>query len=158
MATWGFSTTTYADSKALARELNEVFADNSGGGGVAAIFGNAGGRGGGGGGASDDTSRRPGGTFKAVSDDQNNTVLISAPKDFMPGVSNIIAKLDIPQFVDSGFTANSSPPRATQSVTATGSVTGLPVGGAAAPAGPSGAPGGGREMEERSFHVDPECF
>ena len=33
----------------------------------------------------------------AVSDDQNNAVLVSAPADFMPGISNIIIKLDIPQ-------------------------------------------------------------
>ena len=33
----------------------------------------------------------------AVSDDENNAVLVSAPLDFMPGISNLIQKLDIQQ-------------------------------------------------------------
>jgi general secretion pathway protein D len=93
---------TYADSKAIAQELKDVFtADNTGGGnaggGIAAIFG-GGGRGGrGGGGGATDDARRTGIHVNAVSDDENNAVLVSAPMDFMPGISNIINKLDIPQ-------------------------------------------------------------
>ena len=44
--------------------------------------------------------KTPGATavhVNAVSDDENNAVLVSAPADFMPGISNIIVKLDIPQ-------------------------------------------------------------
>ena len=44
-----------------------------------------------------DESKRTGVHINAVSDDQNNAVLVSAPADFMPGISNIIIKLDIPQ-------------------------------------------------------------
>jgi type II secretory pathway component GspD/PulD (secretin) len=93
---------TYADSKAIAQELKDVFTTdasaggNNGGGGLAAIFGNrGGGRGGGGGGTED--SRRQGIHVNAVSDDENNAVLVSAPIDYMPSISNLITKLDIPQ-------------------------------------------------------------
>ena len=88
--------TTYADSKELAAELNAIFANSQSIGhpaGTAAIFGGGRGRGG----ASGETSSRPGASVNAVSDDQNNAVVISAPKDFLPGISNIISKLDIPQ-------------------------------------------------------------
>jgi type II secretory pathway component GspD/PulD (secretin) len=97
---------TYADSKAIAQELNDVFSSansaggGGGGGGLAAIMGlggGRGGRGGGGGGGGGDTSRRTGVSVNAVSDDENNAVLVSAPADFIPGISNIISKLDIPQ-------------------------------------------------------------
>jgi type II secretory pathway component GspD/PulD (secretin) len=71
---------TYADSKSIAQELKDIFTSDSGGGG--------------GGG---DTSARTGVHVNAVSDDQNNAVLVSAPMDFMPGISNVITKLDIPQ-------------------------------------------------------------
>ncbi len=96
---------TYADSKSIAQELKDIFTSDSGGGGggggIAAIFGGGGGRGGrgggGGGGGGGDTSARTGVHVNAVSDDQNNAVLVSAPMDFMPGISNVITKLDIPQ-------------------------------------------------------------
>jgi len=95
----------FADSKALATELKDVFsADSSGPQGAGnpfAAFLGRGGRGGfGGGGAANaatDESRRTGIHVNAVSDDQNNAVLVSAPADFMPGISNIITALDIPQ-------------------------------------------------------------
>jgi type II secretory pathway component GspD/PulD (secretin) len=94
----------YADSKALAAELKDVFtADSSSTQGNAnpfAAFIGGGRRGGFGGGAaatSTDDSRRTGIHVNAVSDDQNNAVLVSAPADFMPGISNIITALDIPQ-------------------------------------------------------------
>ena len=56
-----------------------------------------GGRGGGGAAATDESARRTGIHINAVSDDKNNAVMVSAPVDFMPGISNIIVKLDIPQ-------------------------------------------------------------
>ena len=95
----------FADSKALAAELKDVFtADNTGtpgaGGNPFAAFLGRGGRGGGfggGGNAATDESKRTGVHVNAVSDDENNAVLVSAPADFMPGISNIITALDIPQ-------------------------------------------------------------
>jgi type II secretory pathway component GspD/PulD (secretin) len=88
--------------------LKDVFApDTSGAQGAfvnpfALLFGGFGrvGRGGGvggGGNAATDDSRRTGMHVNAVSDDENNAVLVSAPADFMPGISNIITALDIPQ-------------------------------------------------------------
>jgi type II secretory pathway component GspD/PulD (secretin) len=96
---------TYADSKAIAQELKDVFsptdtgANGQQGGNPFAIFGaGRGGRGGGGGGATaEDNPKRAAIHINAVSDDQNNAVLVSAPVDVMPGISNLIAKLDIPQ-------------------------------------------------------------
>jgi type II secretory pathway component GspD/PulD (secretin) len=93
----------FADSKAIASELKDVFtADNTGTQGnnnpFAAFVGGRGGRGGGGAAAAgSDESRRTGVHVNAVSDDQNNAVLVSAPADFMGPISNIIFKLDIPQ-------------------------------------------------------------
>jgi type II secretory pathway component GspD/PulD (secretin) len=91
----------YADSKALAQELKDVFTsqDTTPGINPFAMFGR-GGRGGmGGAGAADDSSssKRAAIHVNAVSDDQNNAVLVSAPADFMPPISNIIWQLDIPQ-------------------------------------------------------------
>jgi general secretion pathway protein D len=99
---------TYADSKSIAQELKDVFTDTgttgpggAGGFNIATILGGGrGGRGGGGqGGAAGSTedARRTGIHVNAVSDDENNAVLVSAPADYMPGISNIIYKLDIPQ-------------------------------------------------------------
>jgi type II secretory pathway component GspD/PulD (secretin) len=100
---------TYADSKAIAQELKDVFSTTdtaaggqAGGGGIFGIFGGRGGRGGGGGGgggggAAEENPKRAAIHVNAVSDDQNNAVLVSAPGDIMPGISNLIAKLDIPQ-------------------------------------------------------------
>ncbi len=89
----------YADSKAIASELKDVFTsqDTTPGVNPFALFGR--GRGGGGGAAAgaDESSKRAAVHVNAVSDDQNNAVLVSAPSDFMPGISNIIDKLDIPQ-------------------------------------------------------------
>jgi len=90
----------YADSKAIASELKDVFTSQDATPGVNpfAIFGRRGGAGGGGaGGGADESSKRATVHVNAVSDDQNNAVLVSAPADFMPGISNIIDKLDIPQ-------------------------------------------------------------
>jgi general secretion pathway protein D len=89
----------YADSKALAAELKDVFTsqDTTPGVNPFAIFGRRGGAGGGGAGGADESSKRAAVHVNAVSDDQNNAVLVSAPADFMPGISNIIDKLDIPQ-------------------------------------------------------------
>jgi type II secretory pathway component GspD/PulD (secretin) len=96
---------TYADSKAIAQELKDVFspADATGAQGnpFQAIFGRGrggGGFGAGGGGAGgEENPKRAAIKVNAVSDDQNNAVLISAPMDIMPGISNLITKLDIPQ-------------------------------------------------------------
>jgi type II secretory pathway component GspD/PulD (secretin) len=98
----------YADSKALASELKDVFAPDTAGAqsGFVNPFavllglggrGRAVGGGGGGGAAAADPSKRTGARVNAVSDDENNAVLVSAPADFMPGISNIITALDIPQ-------------------------------------------------------------
>ena len=98
---------TYADSKSIAQELKDVFTDTgacwSGGGGrhirghLAGRGGRGGGGGGGGGAAGAEDARRAAIHVNAVSDDQNNAVLVSAPADYMPGISNLIFKLDIPQ-------------------------------------------------------------
>ena len=85
---------TYADSKAVASELNDLFSKKDstavGDNPFASIVSGRGG-------SATDDSKRVGEHVKAVSDDQNNAVLINAPADLMPGISNIISKLDIPQ-------------------------------------------------------------
>jgi type II secretory pathway component GspD/PulD (secretin) len=92
----------YADSKALAQELKDVFTSTDSttpGINPFAMFGR-GGRGGGGaaGGAADDSgTKRAAIHVNAVSDDQNNAVLVSAPADFMAPIAKIIDQLDIPQ-------------------------------------------------------------
>jgi len=82
---------SYADSKAIAQELKDVFtADNSGGGGggggIMTLLGGGGrgGRGGGAAGGGGGDTRRTGVHINAVSDDENNAVLVSAPLDYMP--------------------------------------------------------------------------
>jgi type II secretory pathway component GspD/PulD (secretin) len=90
----------YADSKALASELKDVFTsqDTTPGINPFAMFGRGGRGGGGGGGANaDESSKRAAVHVNAVSDDENNAVLVSAPADFMGPISNIIEQLDIPQ-------------------------------------------------------------
>jgi len=93
---------TYADSKAIAQELKDVFATTDtttgaqGGNPFFTMFGR--GRGGGGAAANaEDNPKRAAIHINAVSDDENNAVLVSAPVDIMPGISNLISKLDIPQ-------------------------------------------------------------
>jgi len=89
----------YADSKALAQELKDVFTstDTTPGVNPFAMFGR-GMRGGAAAGGTDEaSSKRAAIHVNAVSDDQNNAVLVSAPADFMPPISNIIVQLDIPQ-------------------------------------------------------------
>jgi Mg-chelatase subunit ChlD len=92
---------TYADSKKVAQELNDLGAGPGRAvGGPATLFGGGrGGRGGGGAGevSSADNPKRASSPVNAVSDDQNNAVIINAPMDMMPGISNLITKLDIPQ-------------------------------------------------------------
>ena len=51
----------------------------------------------GGGAGSADNSKRAAIRVNAVSDDQNNAILVSAPADIMSGISNLIHKLDIQQ-------------------------------------------------------------
>ena len=96
----------FADSKAIAQELKDVFTTDSAGGNnpFANLFGRGGrgggggfGGGGGGGAAGAENATRAAVHVNAVSDDQNNAVLVSAPADYMEGISNIIFKLDIPQ-------------------------------------------------------------
>jgi len=95
---------TYADANAIASELKDVFSTpgnaqtNAGlgsGSQIASIFGGGGFRGGGGG--SGESAKRAGELVNAVADNQNNAVLINASPDLMPGISNLITKLDIPQ-------------------------------------------------------------
>jgi type II secretory pathway component GspD/PulD (secretin) len=99
----------YADAKAVASELKEVFqsADSDvasanrrnrfgrgpGGGGFNP-FGGFGG-GGGGGGGSDTATTAPTHTI-FTSDDQMNAVIASAPPSYMPYITNVIASLDQP--------------------------------------------------------------
>jgi type II secretory pathway component GspD/PulD (secretin) len=94
---------TYADSKSIAQELKDVFTsqDTTAQNPFQAMFGRRGGGGfggpGGGGTSAEDNAKRATVHVNAVSDDQNNAVIVSAPADFMPGISNLIVKLDIPQ-------------------------------------------------------------
>jgi type II secretory pathway component GspD/PulD (secretin) len=100
----------YADSKAVADELKEVFQSEDsditrastrnnfrtrGGGGfggpMGAMFG-----GGGGGGASSDASKNVSTHAVFVADDQMNAVIASAPPDYMRMITNVIAMLDKP--------------------------------------------------------------
>ena len=99
----------YADAKSVAAELKEVFqspdstvarADSrtrfqrGGGGGGFPGFGNFGGGGGGG----DNSSDSKNAANKAVftSDDQMSAVIASAPPDYFPMITNVIADLDHP--------------------------------------------------------------
>ena len=90
----------FADSKAIAQELKDVFTsqDTTPGINPFAMFGR-GGRGGGGaaGANADESSKRAAVHVNAVSDDENNAVLVSAPADFMGPIADIIKQLDIPQ-------------------------------------------------------------
>jgi type II secretory pathway component GspD/PulD (secretin) len=101
----------YADAKAVASELKEVFqsADSDvasanrrnrfgrgpGGGGFNPFGGFGGGGGGGGGGGSDTATTAPTHTI-FTSDDQMNAVIASAPPSYMPYITNVIASLDQP--------------------------------------------------------------
>jgi type II secretory pathway component GspD/PulD (secretin) len=97
----------FADSKSIASELKDVFTADSANANnpFAAMMGGRGGRGGmggmggmgGGGTTGAENATRAAVHVNAVSDDQNNAVLVSAPADYMEGISNIIFKLDIPQ-------------------------------------------------------------
>jgi len=86
----------YADSKAIAQELKDVFAAQDAGASQGnpfqSLLGNRGGAA-----ARADTSKRAAIRVNAVSDDQNNALLVSAPADIMSGISNLIHRLDIPQ-------------------------------------------------------------
>jgi type II secretory pathway component GspD/PulD (secretin) len=99
----------FADAKSVAAELKEVFQSPDstvaradartrfagrgfGGGGGFPGFG------GGGGGGGNDNSDTKNAANKAVfvSDDQMNAVVASAPPDYFPGITNVIAELDQP--------------------------------------------------------------
>ena len=86
----------HADAKALAQELKDVFtaqdANAAQGNPFQKLTAN---RGRGDGGTA--TARRAVIHVNAVSDDQNNAVLVSAPADIMSGISDLIHKLDIQQ-------------------------------------------------------------
>jgi type II secretory pathway component GspD/PulD (secretin) len=104
----------YADSKAVADELKEVFqsADSEVtrastrnnvrsrgggggfGGGMAAMFGGGPGGGGGGGSSSDANNVSTHAVF--VSDDQMNAIVASAPPDYMAMIYHVITNLDQP--------------------------------------------------------------
>ena len=108
----------YADAKAVATELKEIFQTEDsnitrastrnnfagrggrgggfGGGGMAAMFGGGGGPGGGGGGGGEDASKNVDTHAVFVSDDQLNAVISSAPPDYMHMITNVIADLDKP--------------------------------------------------------------
>jgi len=86
----------HADAKAIAQELKEVFtaqdANASQGNPFQNLSGNRGRSAGG-----SENPRRAAIHVNAVSDDQNNAVLVSAPADIMCGISNLIHKLDLQQ-------------------------------------------------------------
>jgi len=84
----------YADAKAVAQELKDVFAAQDAGAsqGNPTLFGNRGGAA-----VRTDSSRRAAIRVNAVSDDENNAILVSAPADIMPGISNLIHTLDMQQ-------------------------------------------------------------
>jgi type II secretory pathway component GspD/PulD (secretin) len=84
----------YADSKAIAQELKDVFAAQDAGAsqGNPGLLGNRGG-----GAVRADSSKRAAVRVNAVSDDDNNAILVTAPADIMPGISNLIHTLDIQQ-------------------------------------------------------------
>lgn len=89
----------YADSKAVAQELKDVFTAqdaSAGRGNPLQILSTSRGANVAGNGAAD-SPKRAAIRVNAVSDDQDNAVLVSAPVDIMPGVSNLIHKLDIQQ-------------------------------------------------------------
>ena len=83
-----------ADSTQVASELKSVFADTDassavgGGFNIATIMGGRGVRGGGAAGTED--ARRTGFHVGAVADELNNAIVVSAPADYMTGVSNLI--------------------------------------------------------------------
>ena len=86
----------YADSKAIAQELKDVFAAQDANANQGNPFQNlVAARGGGGG--SPENSKRAALRVNAVSDDQNNAVLVSAPADIMSGISDLIHRLDLQQ-------------------------------------------------------------
>ena len=86
----------YADAKAIAQELKDVFTAQDANASQGNPFQNfSGNRGRGAGGA--ENPKRAAIRVNAVADDQNNAVLVSAPADIMPGISNLIHKLDIQQ-------------------------------------------------------------
>jgi type II secretory pathway component GspD/PulD (secretin) len=107
----------YADAKTLASLIKELFpsadARGGGGGGAGARFGGRGGRGGGGGGGgaagfpnfaallggggnTDPTGQTPTSRIAAVSDDNSNSLVVSAPEDLIPTVDELVDKLDQP--------------------------------------------------------------
>jgi type II secretory pathway component GspD/PulD (secretin) len=115
----------YADAKALASLVKDLFPSQNGtgggtrgGGGVAGgRFGGGGGRGGGGGGggggangfaqmmgfggggSGGDTSsggQTPGSRITATSDDHSNALVVSAPEDLIPTIDELVTKIDQP--------------------------------------------------------------
>jgi general secretion pathway protein D len=86
----------YADSKAVAQELKDVFTAQDANASQDNPFQNLVANRGGGAGKSE-SSKRAAIRVNAVSDDQNNAVLVSAPADIMSGISNLIHKLDLQQ-------------------------------------------------------------
>jgi type II secretory pathway component GspD/PulD (secretin) len=98
----------FADAKSVASELKEIFQSsdsevtrsssrNSFGGGPGGPGGGPPGFFGGGGGNSTSESTKNTQTHAVfVSDDQMNAVVASAPPDYMPMISNVIAQLDLP--------------------------------------------------------------
>jgi type II secretory pathway component GspD/PulD (secretin) len=84
----------HADAKALAQEVKDVFGAQDAGANPGNAFQNLlGNRGG----AGTGNSKRAAIRVNAVSDDHNNAVLVSAPADIMPGISNLIHTLDVQQ-------------------------------------------------------------
>lgn len=86
----------HADAKALAQELKDVFTAQDANAAQGNPFQNlTANRGRGDGGTA--TARRAVIHVNAVSDDQDNAVLVSAPADIMSGIADLIHKLDIEQ-------------------------------------------------------------
>jgi general secretion pathway protein D len=94
----------YADAKDMATTLTQLFAtdassssrqNNNQGGGPAAFFGGFG-RGGGGNNNAQPTSeaRKAAARVVAVADSQSNSVVVSAPDEYMPTITEIVSRLD----------------------------------------------------------------
>ncbi len=102
----------YADSKTMVAVIEKLFPTQTtsqqggggqggfGGGRMGMMFGFGGGRGGGGGGGNGATANaagsKPSAHVSAVSDDNSNTLIVSAPDEVMPLIKELMTSLDTP--------------------------------------------------------------
>ncbi|HEX8295660.1 MAG TPA: secretin N-terminal domain-containing protein, partial [Chthoniobacteraceae bacterium] len=96
----------YANAKELATVIGQLFVSNSaaggrrggggggGRGGGGGGFGGQGQQGGGGGGTGQSEAREAASRVIAVADDQSNSLIVSAPEDLIPTITEMITKID----------------------------------------------------------------